>query len=225
MSELKFRNLRADEIMVRRADESNGKMSLLLYQDARVGMNLLDEVVGREDWSCSYTEQCGLLFCSIGIYSKEHNAFIYKSDCGSEGNFEKEKALSSDAFKRACVRWGIGRSLYTAPKIRVPISNATFYVSEIEYDKNDRISTLVICDWNDEIVFNYVDGKVQPLERAQVDRTEILKAVCGDLKNDDGNDTKELLKFYNYYLDKVYNFDTFTERTVRRLWTKWNERK
>ena len=47
------------------------------------------------------------------------DGWIYKSDCGAESNTEKEKGEASDSFKRACVNWGIGRELYTAPFIFV----------------------------------------------------------------------------------------------------------
>lgn len=37
-----------------------------------------------------------------------------------ESYAEKEKGQASDAFKRACFCWGIGRELYTAPFIWIP---------------------------------------------------------------------------------------------------------
>ena len=48
--ELKFRKLNADEIDVRVATVKENGVSLLLYKDARVDQNLLDETVGPFRW-------------------------------------------------------------------------------------------------------------------------------------------------------------------------------
>ena len=68
-----------------------------------------------------FYEENGLLFCKVGILvdsvltdSNTHN-WVWKSDTGSESNVEKQKGHASDAFKRACVSWGIGRFLYRLP--------------------------------------------------------------------------------------------------------------
>lgn len=42
----------------------------------------------------------------------EESEWVWKWDTGSESNVEKEKGQVSDAFKRAAVKWGIGRFLY-----------------------------------------------------------------------------------------------------------------
>lgn len=221
MDNIKFRNLRADEIEVRVGEKKNGKMSLLLYQDARCGMRILDETVGQFNWCCNYKQEKDTLFCSIGIFSKEHNAFIFKSDAGAPSNFEAEKGEASDAFKRACVRWGIGRSLYTAPKIRIPESNATHKVSKIEYDEQGKICGLQIVDWNGKVVYD-MGGTVQQAD--PVDNVEILRMVCGELKQDENVDKKQLLKFFNYYKDKIGSFNSVSDRTVYTLWRKWCDR-
>ena len=68
-----------------------------------------------------FYEENGLLFCKVGILcdiDKEagpHTEWVWKSDTGSESNVEKDKGHVSDAFKRACVSWGIGRFLYRLP--------------------------------------------------------------------------------------------------------------
>lgn len=47
----------------------------------------------------------------------KNNGWVWKADCGTESNTEKEKGESSDSFKRACFNWGIGRELYTSPMV------------------------------------------------------------------------------------------------------------
>ena len=90
-----------------------GKASCVAYIDARDCMDMLDKVVGAANWQSIYYTEDKKLFCRIGIFT--NNQWVWKSDTGSESNVEKEKGQVSDAFKRACVQWGIGRFLYRLP--------------------------------------------------------------------------------------------------------------
>ena len=153
MEKYKFRALFADEIDVRIGqviDKPNYTgVTLLLYKNARVDMDILDETVGADYWQREQTEIKGNLYCKVGIYNKELNAWVWKSDCGTESNAEKEKGESSDAFKRSCVNWGIGRELYTAPDIwykgdLAEIKKYKFYVNNIAYDDKRRIIELEV---------------------------------------------------------------------------------
>lgn len=110
-----FRELKANEIECRVGQANENGLSLLLYKDARVDMAILDETVGQARWQREHYEAKGNLYCRVGI--KIDNEWIWKSDCGTESNTEAQKGESSDSFKRACVNWGIGRSLYSAPFI------------------------------------------------------------------------------------------------------------
>ena len=82
----------------------------LSYVDARYCMDVLDAVVGPENWSDDYKEVKGLLMCGVSI--NVNGTKVTKWDTGTEANFEGEKSIVSDSFKRACVKWGIGRDLY-----------------------------------------------------------------------------------------------------------------
>jgi len=101
--------------------------SCVAYIDSRQVQDLLDEVVGAENWQCKFSEHKGNLFCEIGIFQslKYHNhtddCWVWKSDCGTESNVEKEKGEASDAFKRAAVMWGIGRFLYSKKIVKLPV--------------------------------------------------------------------------------------------------------
>lgn len=116
-----FRDLRADEIDVRIAQATEKGVSLLLYKDARVDQDILDETVGPMNWQRGHTRENAN--CIVSIWDKEKQQWISKEDTGTESNTEKEKGLASDSFKRACVNWGIGRELYTAPFIWVNSSD------------------------------------------------------------------------------------------------------
>lgn len=93
------------------------KACLCAYIDARDVMNLLDEVVGAENWQDKYYHQGVNTYCEIGI--KIGNEWVWKSDTGSIGsmNIEPEKSLASDSFKRSAVKWGVGRFLYSIAPI------------------------------------------------------------------------------------------------------------
>ncbi len=90
------------------------------YIDARDVMSLLDRVCSPEGWQDDYKVEGSMLFAGIGI--KIGDEWVWKWDTGSESNIEKEKGHSSDAFKRAGVKWGIGRFLYSL-KIHTVASN------------------------------------------------------------------------------------------------------
>lgn len=82
----------------------------LCYIDARDVMQRLDEVCGMAGWQCRYPHANGKTVCEIGI--KIENEWIWKADGAGDSDVEAEKGALSDAFKRAAVRWGIGRYLY-----------------------------------------------------------------------------------------------------------------
>ena len=159
---MKFRALTAKETECRVArvisTETFQGVSLLLYKSARADMAILDETVGVENWQREHYECKGNLYCRVGINispKSEPPVWVWKADCGAESYTEKEKGESSDSFKRACVNWGIGRELYTAPNICISECNITidkkgkeqchdpFYVREIDV-KNGKIVHLVI---------------------------------------------------------------------------------
>ena len=79
---------------------------------------MLDDVVGPGNWATEYYQANGLLMCKVGILVDGH--WVWKSDTGSESNVEKDKGHASDAFKRACVAWGIGRFLYRLDIQQIP---------------------------------------------------------------------------------------------------------
>lgn len=116
---MEFRSLHADEIECRISQVKRWGVQLVLYKNARVDMNILDETVGSKNWDREHYECKGILFCRVGIRENETEPWVYKSDCGAESNMEAQKGESSDSFKRACVNWGIGRELYTSPDIRI----------------------------------------------------------------------------------------------------------
>ena len=82
----------------------------LAYIDARDVMDRLDAVCGPGGWQCQYPHANGKTVCAIGI--KVGDDWVWKADGAGDSDIEAEKGALSDAFKRAAVRWGIGRYLY-----------------------------------------------------------------------------------------------------------------
>lgn len=89
------------------------KASLLAYIDARDVMDLLDKVVGPDNWQDDYKMIGTNLVAGIGIYDETKKEWIWKWDTGTAGDIEGEKSIYSDSFKRAAVKWGVGRFLYS----------------------------------------------------------------------------------------------------------------
>ena len=175
-----FRLLRADEIDCRVATVSDKGCSLLLYKDARVDQNILDETVGPFNWQRAHEVIDGNLYCSVGIYCEEQGKFVWKQDVGTESFTEKEKGQASDAFKRACFNWRIGRELYSAPFIWIPAARCNivdgnngkkttydrFYVKDIGYDEEGVINKLSIINTKiGAVVYSLGDVETKPTDK------------------------------------------------------------
>ena len=164
---LEFRKLKADEIECRigTIKKDGTGLSLLLYKDARCDMNILDETVGPMNWKREHVRDNSN--CIVSLWDDDKSQWVSKEDVGKESFTEAEKGLASDSFKRACVNWGIGRELYTAPFIWVSCDDANikqfngkytctdkFYVEKITYKENGDIDGLsIINEKNGKRVF------------------------------------------------------------------------
>lgn len=163
-----IRLLKPEEISVKVKTVYNGNALLLLYKDARVDMTILDETFGAMHWKRSHKEVKGNLFCTISVFDESQKQWVEKEDVGIESMTEAEKGEASDSFKRAGTNWGIGRELYTSPKIMVPLESGeykdkrvftSFYVSDIGYNENREISNLTIIDGNGRVRFQWSNGQ------------------------------------------------------------------
>lgn len=155
-----FRLLNADEIECRISQISDKGVALLLYKTARTDANLLDEKYGSFYWQNDFKLVDGVLYGGIGILAVDENEYshgwVWKWDAGTESNTEAEKGRASDAFKRAGFKWGIGRELYTAPRIWISAEKCnirdrkcydTFEVEKIAYNDKQEISGIsILCN-------------------------------------------------------------------------------
>ena len=88
----------------------------LSYITARSAMNRLDSVLGPECWKDEYAETKDGLKCRIWFRLPGADEWLWKEDgggfAGMSDSDDDEKSAYSSAFKRACVKLGIGRYLY-----------------------------------------------------------------------------------------------------------------
>ena len=248
MKEIKFRNLTKDEVEVR----VGGGGSLLLYKTARVDAEVLDETVGQGNWQKKFYQVKNTMICSVGINinydepSKEP-IWVWKDDAGDDDyTMEKVKAEASDSFKRAGFAWGIGRCLYYGPKMRLPDnfkarandkSNPLFLdVSELEYDKNGRISKITITtDWGKTVVYQWENGrkittnaepkpqKKDVLEEASkgigdsfLEEGEITQDTKSKVQAITGRLTADRYSKFKVYMKENFGVDSISDLTERQ---------
>ena len=156
---IKFPLLTSEDVEVKVKQITKSGALMLLYKTARVDARVLDETVGPLNWTCDFREIKDNLFCRIGVREREDQAFVYKEDCGIESGQDdgnEKKAEASDAFKRAAVKWGIGRELYTSPQIWAAVATvekngkwvlqdpyAKYVVTRFECNESTRVITAV----------------------------------------------------------------------------------
>lgn len=170
--------LSASEISCRIQQITANGLSLLLYVTSRDGQKRLDEKYGCLGWQDKYEVIDGDLYCIVSAWDSEKEQWVSKEDVGTASYTAKEKGRASDAFKRACVKHGIGRELYTAPFIWIPADQCNikekdgkfscrdkFYVNYITYTSDNVIDELEIVDGKMNIVFKqYSCGKIDELK-------------------------------------------------------------
>lgn len=116
------------------------KAKALAYLDARDVMNRLDAVAGPANWQCRYSHAAVKTVCDIAI--RVDGEWVWKADGAGDTDIEAEKGSLSDAFKRAAVRWGIGRYLYDIPSPWVTIND----FKQIEDGEQPKLRALLAKD-------------------------------------------------------------------------------
>lgn len=112
------------------------------YVDKRAIQNLLDTVLGCENWKdetvtvMGQTAKEAAHICKISIYFPERNDWITKSDGAGSTDYQPVKGGLSDAFKRAASMWGVSRYLYDFEGVWVNIDGKKM-IQQSEYPKLD----------------------------------------------------------------------------------------
>jgi hypothetical protein len=149
------RPLGIDEVDFRIQSINNGGYAtILVYKDARVDQNRLDQAVGRLNWQREHLNNNAN--CRVSIWCDQKQQWVSKEDTGTQSSAEKEKGLASDSFKRACFNWGIGRELYEYPRISIKLEENKEY--KMTNGKPKQVWGFNLNDWNWSTLFD--DGKL-----------------------------------------------------------------
>jgi hypothetical protein len=236
-----FRTLNADEIDVRISQIDKNWCTLLLYKDARVDQNILDETVGPMNWQKRYLRENAN--CVVGIWDNEKQQWVEKEDTGTESFSEAEKGLASDSFKRACFNWGIGRELYTSPSIFVLprkdmgvktkegeeskeffekngkyTTKTKFYVDFIDYDNNKKIKDLVIRDHKNNLRFEELSKETEKIRNQKI--LKFRKLIEQNEEKDESFERESVYKYFGATVDsqiKWNDLDKAIELLEKRL--------
>lgn len=230
-----YRLLRADEVEVRISTCNQYGVQLLLYKDARVDMNLLDEVHGSLGWRNSYELIDGQLFANVEIWDTAKKEWIRKQNVGVESYTEKEKGRASDAFKRACFNLGIGRELYTAPNMFVQKKDLKtlkedqngrwtckdyFTVQSLEYE-GERIAYVTIKNEKTGGILEFGEPVQAKNEREELEGMTIGEAKAAVLRSRMSSeciDAEKLLSSYG-----VTDTSELTEKQFSQIFNHWAE--
>ena len=85
------------------------KALIVAYIDARAVMDRLDEVIGVGNWNDEYE----VIYADKGNFSVKCKLTIFGVSKEDVGEGDTTKGAFSDALKRAAVKFGIGRHLYS----------------------------------------------------------------------------------------------------------------
>lgn len=164
-------------IKVQTKPNDNGNALCVAYIDARDVMERLDTVVAG-GWSDEYrAAPSGGLECALTVMG------VTRRDVGDDQNDnEQQKAGYSDAFKRAAVKFGVGRFLYDLPKMygKVKQVGKNFYLADGEEARLRAILTKAMSGekvQTSEPVGNQPSGKVEAQKpEPNAGHAELVKA-------------------------------------------------
>lgn len=221
-----MRLLKPEEIECRvgQFTKDKSRYSVLLYKTSRTDMDILDETFGPENWKSTHYEVKGKDFCMIEVRIRFEDdstilengksisyEWVGKSDCGSESNVEAEKGEASDAFKRAGFQWGIGRELYTAPKIWLEsdVDPYSLTVSDIGYENKKIVRLTLTGKKNGTMCEVYKFGVYK-----KVDKNTLIARL-----KELGGDTEKVCTYY-----KVSALEDLSEDLLDKIVKSWERR-
>ncbi len=183
------------------------------YLDARAVADRLDEVVGQNRWKDSYTpwhesvsgkKTKSSQLCTISIYDDELGQWIDKTDGAEDSDIEAVKGGLSDAFKRAAVKWNIGRYLYSFNTVWVSVeARGNSYVipesenAKLEKAYNDTIARMFGTPAPKQTTTQPTqkqNTQPQPVQQKQAETPPPAPAITQPQNNDETADVYEVRK-------------------------------
>jgi hypothetical protein len=113
-----------------------GKLVVTPYITNREVMHRLDQAFGFHGWSNDFQEIEGGFICRITVHMAGEAHFT-KTDMAERTDIEPVKGGASCAMKRAAVHFGIGRNLYTYPKVFIETPDK--YIPDWSYPQLDAL--------------------------------------------------------------------------------------
>lgn len=193
--------LTKEQVEVRPADAQRDGFTLVLYKTRNTDKNILDRIVGPQNWQKGHNgNPCS---CYIEIWDSEKKQWIHKDNFG-ESSDRSAKGSATDAMKRAGEDWGIGRELYTCPRIFIPASTVEvnygtgydlpedvrkIYAKEnvivkefavTNQDGEKAIEKLVLCFADDTEFFRWEKSFPQPLPCVQAAQAASCKEEAAE---------------------------------------------
>lgn len=116
--------IQPDEIEWRvQMQTKTGKLIVVPYLTNRTVMDRFDQQFGWDGWQNQITEIQGGFLCTITVTFTNPQTgevrTLSKTDGASRTDIEPVKGGISDAMKRCAVQFGLGRSLYTYPRVMI----------------------------------------------------------------------------------------------------------
>lgn len=165
--------------------ENPTKGIALAYIDARDVQDRFDAVMGA-DWQNDFPHAGTKTVCRIGL--KVNNEWVWRSDGAGDTDMEAEKGGLSDAFKRAAVKWGVGRYLYDvdSPWVEVEKKGRSVVIKKSELARLQKLlGPMTATERHLETVAQKQDGTpaAKPVWNGPLKITE-LKQKLSALRHD-----------------------------------------
>jgi hypothetical protein len=136
--------LTTDQVSFRvQSINKGGYATILVYKDARVDMQRLNDVYGVGKWQRKHEVINGNVFCSVGVYDPDIG-WSWVQDVGTPSQSDPVKGQASDSFKRACFNLGIGIELYDYPVIQPKLNKDEW---ELNNGKPKATWNLKLKEW------------------------------------------------------------------------------
>lgn len=187
-------------------DEKNAGYAVP-YLDSRTIGQRLDDVVGQMRWKDEYkpwmnTSEGPSQLCIIYIYDDDLHEWIGKSDGAGISKKEPVKGGISDAFKRAAVKWGIGRYLYSMEPVWVKAKQKgkSVVIDKEEMPKLRQIYITFLKNLNTGNAPEPQAGKAKPTskpaspQQKQQPTITPLYEILGVKRQKDGQNVRSMLK-------------------------------
>jgi hypothetical protein len=109
--------LEPNEVEWRVQSSKDGKITVVPYLNNRCVMERFDAAFGADNWTSEFREITGGFICRLTVHYG--NKVIHREDGAQKTDIEPLKGGISDSMKRCAVQFGLGRGLYSYPRVQI----------------------------------------------------------------------------------------------------------